>query len=103
MSGVGVGVANELLMALLGGDVASLSKQFRILESVSPDGSWRLQLSPRKGPLKSLFKQIELRGDRFVRSVRLLEPGGDVTQLAFVQLRETPTALSAEEARQLAH
>ena len=45
---------------------------------------------------------VWLRGDRYVRSVRLLEPGGDVTRLAFVQLRETPAALSAEEARQLA-
>lgn len=101
LSGAGVGMANELLVALLGGDVASLSGQFRMVESVSPDGSWRLQLVPRRGPLTKVFKQIELRGDRFVRSVRLLEPGGDVTQLAFVQLRETPTTLSADEARQL--
>ena len=101
VSGSGVGMANQLLMALLGGDFAGLSGQFRMVESVSPDGSWRLQLVPRRGPLKAVFKQIELRGDRFVRSVRLLEPGGDVTQLVFAKLRETPTTLSADEARQL--
>lgn len=97
----GVGVANELLMALLGGDVASLSKQFRMDESVSADGSWQLRLLPRKGPLRTVFKQIELSGDRYVRSVRMIEPGGDVTRLAFLQLRETPTMLSVDEARQL--
>ena len=101
MTGAGVGMANELLMALLAGDVASLSRQFRIVESLSADGSWRLELVPRKRPMKTVFKQIELRGDRFVRSVRLIEPGGDVTQLAFLQLRETPAALSPDEARQL--
>jgi outer membrane lipoprotein-sorting protein len=95
-----VGTANALLMALLSGDVATLSRQFRLQESSTPDGGWRLQLAPKQGALKKIFKLIELQGDQHVRSVRLEEVRGDRTDIRFLQLRDAPNTLSVDEARQ---
>lgn len=95
-----VGTANALLMALLAGDIQVLSRQFDLQEKMSVDGSWRLELLPKAGTLKKVFTRIELQGDRYVRSVRLEEVRGDRTDIRFLQLRETPAALSVDEARQ---
>ena len=95
-----VSTANALLMALLSGDVDTLSRQFRLQETLGTDGSWRLQLVPKQGALKKIFKLIELQGDQYVRSVRLQEIRGDRTEIRFLQLRTTPIALSTDEAKQ---
>ena len=95
-----VSTANALLMALLSGDIEALSKQFRMQETLSADGSWRLQLIPKQAPLKTIFKMIELQGDRHVLSVHLEEIRGDRTDIRFLQLRDTPNTLGAGEAKQ---
>jgi len=95
-----VSTANALLMALLSGDVDTLSRQFRLQETLAADGSWRLQLVPKQGALKKIFKLIELQGDRYVRSVRLQEIRGDRTEIRFLQLQTSPPTLSAAEAKQ---
>jgi outer membrane lipoprotein-sorting protein len=95
-----VSTANALLMALLSGDIDTLSRQFRLKETLAADGSWRLELVPRQGALKKIFKRIELQGDQHVRSVRLEELRGDRTDINFLQLRTTPAKLSAAEAKQ---
>jgi hypothetical protein len=96
-----VSTANTLLMALLSGDTDTLSRQFRLTETLSTDGSWRLQLMPKQGPLKKIFKRICLAGDRYVRSVRLEEIRGDRTDIRFLQLGVSPATLSADEAKLL--
>jgi outer membrane lipoprotein-sorting protein len=95
-----VSTANALLMALLGGDIEVLSRQFDLQETLAVDGSWKLQLVPKQGALKKIFKRIELQGDKYVRNVHLEEVRGDYTDIRFEQLRDTPTALSVEEAKQ---
>jgi hypothetical protein len=95
-----VSTANALLMALLSGDIEILSRQFRLQETLSADGSWTLQLVPKQGALKKIFKLIELHGDQHVRSVHLEEIRGDQTDIRFEQLRDAPSTLSAEEAKQ---
>jgi hypothetical protein len=87
-------------MALLSGDIEILSRQFRLQETLSADGSWTLQLVPKQGALKKIFKLIELHGDQHVRSVHLDEIRGDQTDIRFEQLRDAPSTLSAEEAKQ---
>ena len=95
-----VSTANALLMALLGGDIEMLSRQFDLQETLATDSGWKLQLIPKQGTLKKIFKRIELQGDQYVRSVHLEEIRGDVTDIRFQQLRDTPATLSAEEAKQ---
>lgn len=94
-----IATTNGLLMALLSGDTQALSRQFLLHEDVAADGSWKLELRPKQGALKKLFARIELQGDQYVRSVHLEEVQGDTTDIRFLQLRGTPAALSADEAK----
>ncbi len=90
--------ANAMMLALVGGDVRALSTHFNIAADTLPDGSWRLRLSPRRAALSRAFTSIVLTGDRHVRTVEIVEAGGDRTRLHFVELSETPSRLQPEEA-----
>jgi outer membrane lipoprotein-sorting protein len=93
-------IVNALMLALLGGDLDALSKYFTLQETLLPAGAWRVELTPRKSALAHVFERIVLQGDRYVRSVHLEEKGGDVTDIAFGSMLETPAGLDASEARQ---
>ena len=95
-----VATANSLLMALLGGNIDILSRQFVLTETLLPEGAWRLQLVPKPGALQKIFRRIELQGDSNVRSVHLEESAGDSTDIHFTELHDTPAQLSAAEAKQ---
>jgi outer membrane lipoprotein-sorting protein len=94
------GIVNALMLALLGGDLDALSKYFTLKESALPEGAWRVELTPRKSALAHVFERIVLQGDRYVRSVHLEEKGGDVTDIVFQSMLETPAELDPSEARQ---
>lgn len=91
---------NELMMALIGGDIDTLAKHFDISESLVGDGSWHLQLTPKSGPLSQLFDRIELQGDRYMRSVGLVEAGGDRTEIRFLEPYDVSSALTDAEVNQ---
>lgn len=91
---------NELMLALLGGDIDILAKRFTIAESLAEDGSWRLQLRPKSGPLSQLFERIDLHGDRYLRGVSLAEVGGDRTEIRFLAPYDTSAPLTAAEVKQ---
>jgi len=93
-------MVNALMLALLGGDLDALSKYFALTETALPAGAWRVELTPRKSALAHVFERIVLQGDRYVRSVHLEEKGGDVTDIVFQSMLETPAELDASEARQ---
>jgi len=92
--------ANRLLMALLSGRVEELSTQFTMSETLYGTVGWRLLLVPKPGPMKNVFRRIELAGDDHVRVVVLEETSGDRTEIHFLMLRDTPATLDAAEARQ---
>ena len=91
--------ANALMTALLTGDTAALSAQFAIEESLLADGGWSLGLVPRPGAMSTLYRRIDVHGDQFVRRVVLEDSNGDRTDIRFVELRDAPAQLSAEEAK----
>ncbi|MEO8743374.1 MAG: outer membrane lipoprotein carrier protein LolA [Lysobacteraceae bacterium] len=93
-------MANALMLAMLGGDLDTLSKSFALQQSDLPDGTWRLELSPRASGLAHVFTRIVLQGDRYVRSVHLDEKGGDSTDITFQSITETPAQLDPAEAKQ---
>lgn len=95
-----LGVANSLMLALVGGNVDSLRESFDVEESLAADGSWSLNLVPKRGPLRKAFQRIELQGDRYVRRVQLVELRGDITDIRFSGIVDTPAQLSLDEARQ---
>lgn len=93
-------IANQLMLALVAGNIDGLAESFDVKESTKDDGGWTLVLLPKRGPLQKAFQRIELQGDRFVRQVVLLEVRGDQTEIRFPTVRDTPAKLSADEAKQ---
>ena len=95
----GMAAVNSLLMALVAGDLDALSTRFALKETLRADGGWSLALQPRDAALKQAFTSIVLDGDRYVRAVEIVEPGGDRTTIRFAGLREAPPATRAEAAQ----
>jgi hypothetical protein len=91
-------LVNELMFALLAGDLAALSGRFKVEGELQGAQGWRLQLTPTDALLAGQFSAIALEGDRHVRLVRLAERNGDTTQIRFAALRSA-AALSPEAAR----
>ena len=90
---------NALLMALVAGDLDALAARFTLKETLRGDAGWSLALQPRDATLKQAFSSIVLDGDRYVRGVEIVEPGGDRTRIRFAALREAPPATRAEAAQ----
>lgn len=98
-SSPGMAAVNALLMALVAGDLDALAARFTLRETLRGDGGWSLALQPRDATLKQAFSSIVLDGDRYVRAVEIVEPGGDRTKIRFAALRESPAASRAEAAQ----
>ncbi|MCP3102401.1 outer membrane lipoprotein carrier protein LolA [Myxococcus sp. K15C18031901] len=92
---------NELLFALLAGDVATLSSRFEVEGALVGAEGWKLTLTPTDAGLARVFRSIRLEGDRFVRQVLLEETRGDSSLIQFDHLRQAPP-LSDTEASRLA-
>jgi hypothetical protein len=91
-------LVNQLMVALLAGDLPTLQKRFELQETLLPEGRWRLDLVPRESALKRAFARLELEGGRHVDAVRLDERSGDRTTLRFLDLRDAPATLAPAEA-----
>lgn len=92
----GLRAINQLLFALLAGDVATLARQFRVAGSTAAEG-WSLTLTPLDPGMAKVLTTIALTGDTLVRTVDLDEANGDHTHLRFLDLGSTPDALTAAE------
>jgi len=90
---------NTMMFALVDGDISTLASRFNIAAQILPNNAWSLVLTPKAATLTKLFSRIELRGDHYVREMVMTEAGGDLTTVKFSDLSETPTHLSADEAR----
>ncbi|MFC4160465.1 LolA family protein [Chitinimonas lacunae] len=96
----GLRAVNELLFALLSGDMAALQRRFRVEGELVGNSGWKLLLTPLDAQLARLLRRVELEGDRYVRRVRLEESNGDASLIRFEQLAEAPPA-TPDEARRL--
>lgn len=92
----GMRVVNDMLIALLAGDVSSLLSRFRVEDGFEDGQGWRLTLQPDNAAVARLFTRIELSGDRYVNQVRLLEASGDESTIRFA--RQNSAALTPAEA-----
>lgn len=88
---------NATLFALMSGDVAALSSRFDV-DARREGEAWTLSLTPKSPALAKAFSALQLRGDRYVREVEIVETGNDRTRIRFDALSATPATLSAEEA-----
>jgi len=95
----GLRAVNEVMFALLGGDLATLAQHFRIEGDLLDGQAWRLVLTPVDAVLAGQFARLALEGDRYVRQVRLEERGGDQTVIRFAALRAAQEPTREDEAR----
>ena len=89
---------NEMMFALMSGDVKALTGRFDAHPQLLPNNGWKLVLKPKPGAVAQAFNSITLEGDRYVRRVGIDERNGDTTQLQFSGMTETPARLTADEA-----
>ncbi|RZI60782.1 MAG: outer membrane lipoprotein carrier protein LolA [Rubrivivax sp.] len=82
-------LVNEMMFALLGGDVGALSKLFALDGELIGAAAWKLDLRPRQAAWLHVLQRLALSGDTHVRAVELVEAGGDVTRISFSNLRDT--------------
>ncbi|WP_257447600.1 outer membrane lipoprotein carrier protein LolA [Archangium lipolyticum] len=87
---------NELLLALVSGDLSVLATRFRLEGELVAKGGWKLTLIPTDASVSRLFRRVRLEGDTFVRQVELEEVRGDSTRILFDQLAQTPPPGPAE-------
>lgn len=92
---------NQLLFAMLSGDVGKLSDSFAVAGELDGQTDWQLRLTPQEPGMARVFKQIELKGAQYVFEVSLDERNGDNTRIRFSELSTLP-APSIEEQRRLA-
>lgn len=92
----GLVVANEVLFALLSGDIALLARRFRISGNLVGSEGWQLRLVPNDVALSKVFRRVELSGARFVQDIKLEDMNGDMTAIRFSQLKFAPAATPDE-------
>jgi hypothetical protein len=80
---------------LMTADLSALAEYFHIEGGLRP-GGWQLAMTPREA-VGQWVSRIELRGDRHVDLVQLVEAGGDVTIIRFSR-QEEAASLSPDEA-----
>ncbi len=95
----GLRAVNEVMFALLAGDLATLARHFRIEGELLEGQGWRLLLTPVDSMLAGQFATLGLEGDRYLRQVRLDERSGDQTVIRFAALRAAQVPTREEEAR----
>lgn len=92
-------VVGESMIAVLRGDLAALSARFAIDARLAGKDGWALTLTPTDSGIRRAFARIELAGDRFVRSIRLEEAGGDTTRIRLIEPAAAPRLSAAEAQR----
>ena len=92
----GLRAVNEMLMALLAGDVKALSARFKSEGALQGAQGWKLVLTPREAALAGFIARIELEGDRHVMLVDLKEASGDDSRIRF--FNHAASTLSPAEA-----
>lgn len=97
----GLLLANDILFALLSGDVSLLAQRFQMSGKLVGAEGWQLRLAPTDAALTKVFKSIELSGARFVQDIRLEDQNGDLTAIRFSQTKQGP-AVTPEEVKNFA-
>lgn len=91
-----VRMINGVLLSLLGGDLGQLDKLFEVDGSVTGD-AWRVALKARNDAVARAVGAISLEGGAYVKSIRMVDAGGDRTEIVFSDLKTGAQALLPEE------
>lgn len=77
-----VAVINEVLFAVLTAQWSLLSKHFLLSGSVAGE-NWIARLTPKQAAIQKVVSGIEIKGDRLLKQLTLLQVGGDTTTIDF--------------------
>ena len=91
----GLRAVNDLIMAMLSGDLKVLATRFQTNGSMKSAQAWNLSLTPKDAGLAGFIKNIHIDGARHVDQVRLVEPSGDVSVIRFTN--NTASSLNSAE------
>jgi len=92
-------VVSRVFFALFALDFNALSQDFTMSGTDAPGAPWQLALRPRTAALGSVFRQALVTGDATVKSVRLEDANGDVTEIALRDVQYDPKGLTPDERR----
>jgi len=92
-----VRMINQVLFALLAGDLAQLEQLFKVDGTVGSD-TWSVTLEAREPALAKAIGTIKLDGGAYVNNIVISEASGDRTSIVFSKIESGDKALTAEEA-----
>lgn len=95
-----VRMINGVLFSLLGGDLGQLENLFEVDGALSGD-TWKVALKARNPAVAKAVGAISLEGGAYVRSIHMVDAGGDKTDIVFSDIKTGPQAILPEEAAQL--
>lgn len=77
---------NDILLAVLSGDMASLGHHFEISEKkASEDNSWSISLTPTEKAIAKQIKYLELEVGRALNSITITSRKGELTRIEFAK------------------
>ena len=86
---------------VVAGDYDALAEVYRLSFTSENEGAWLLTLEPTSDTLSRLVKKLEIRGSGFeVHTIRVLEAGGDSTEIALSDV-DPEREFTAEERKRL--
>ncbi|AVA34605.1 MULTISPECIES: LolA family protein [Cupriavidus] len=92
-------LVGESMIAILRGDLRSLSTRFSVTGKLVGKSGWTLTLTPTDAGVRRAFTRIDLAGDRYVRDVRLVEASGDSTVVRMIDPAGAEKLSPSEEQR----
>ena len=72
----------DTLQAVFAGRLIVLEQDFQ-LYFAGTASQWRVGLVPREETVKALIQSLEISGDEYIRTLKLVEAGGDTTLYSF--------------------
>lgn len=92
-----VRMINNVLFALLAGDLARLETLFEVEGGIDA-ATWHVTLKARDPALARAIGGITLDGGAHVKNITMLDAGGDRTSIVFSQIQSGDAAILPEEA-----
>lgn len=93
----GMRMMGDAMLALMRADFAPLAQTFAIDGAVTGRAGWQLTLVPRDARMRHAIARIELSGDRYLREIRVIEAGGDSTEVRLQAVQGADAPTPAEE------
>ncbi|PWN55493.1 outer membrane lipoprotein carrier protein LolA [Abyssibacter profundi] len=82
-------LTGQLLTDWVAGRFRRLDAMFDVMVQLDDQG-WTVQLSPRDAAVASVIQQVRLRGDQFVREIRIKHVNGEATEIELTPAPDRP-------------